>query len=182
MIRTLEPETVIRWIGAILVFAIIFLVIIVLIYVSHFSESAPPEDARAAWGQFGDFVGGTSNPVLALLTLTGVLITLILQIRQLQNSKQELFESRSLLAQSNKSQEQAAMELSKQALASRQSSDLAGVNLLLVQYRAEIGHLRSQGLAASDPLQSRIADLETRERELLRYIDAVYDRILQQKP
>jgi hypothetical protein len=36
-------------------------------------------DAKASWGQFGDFLGGTLNPILGLLTLLGVAYTVLLQ-------------------------------------------------------------------------------------------------------
>ena len=32
-------------------------------------------DAKAAWGQFGDFVGGTLNPLVSLLALVGLVFT-----------------------------------------------------------------------------------------------------------
>lgn len=36
-------------------------------------------DAKAAWGQLGDFVGGTLNPLVSLLTLVGFVFTILLQ-------------------------------------------------------------------------------------------------------
>jgi len=35
--------------------------------------------AKAAWGQLGDFVGGTLNPLVSVLTLVGLLFTVLLQ-------------------------------------------------------------------------------------------------------
>ena len=180
MSKDIEPDTIIRWIVAILVLAFLVLALVFLAYASQFSKALPAQDARAAWGQFGDFIGGTSNPILAFLTLTGLLLTLLLQVKQLQNSRQELLDSRQLVVQSNESQARAASELSRQALSSKQSSDLAGVNLLLEQYRAELSHLRLQVSFASDPRQARIKELSLREARLLSYVDAVYDRIVRE--
>lgn len=36
-------------------------------------------NAKAAWGQFGDFVGGTLNPLVSLLALVGLVFTILLQ-------------------------------------------------------------------------------------------------------
>lgn len=36
-------------------------------------------EAKAAWGQFGDFVGGALNPLVSLLTLVGFVFTILLQ-------------------------------------------------------------------------------------------------------
>ncbi|MFS2112719.1 hypothetical protein [Herbaspirillum frisingense] len=35
--------------------------------------------AQAAWGQFGDFIGGSLNPFLSALTLVGLVFTILLQ-------------------------------------------------------------------------------------------------------
>jgi hypothetical protein len=57
-------------------------------HISNRSLSGSPEQ----WGQFGDFFGGTLNPVYALLAFIGVLITIHLQSKQL-----ELAEKRALI-------------------------------------------------------------------------------------
>ena len=36
-------------------------------------------NAKAAWGQFGDFVGGALNPMVSLLALVGLVFTILLQ-------------------------------------------------------------------------------------------------------
>ena len=36
-------------------------------------------EAKAAWGQLGDFLGGTLNPLISALTLIGLLFTVLLQ-------------------------------------------------------------------------------------------------------
>lgn len=40
------------------------------------------------WGQFGDFLGGTTNPLLAFLTFLGVLWTISITYEQFNNQKQ----------------------------------------------------------------------------------------------
>jgi hypothetical protein len=56
--------------------------------INNRSLSVNPEQ----WGQFGDFFGGTLNPIYALLAFVGVLITIHLQAKQL-----ELAEKRALI-------------------------------------------------------------------------------------
>jgi hypothetical protein len=41
-------------------------------------------------GTFGDFIGGTLNPILSFLTFMGLLITIILQSKELEQTRQEL--------------------------------------------------------------------------------------------
>ena len=40
-------------------------------------------------GKFGDFFGGVLNPILTFLTFMGLLITIILQQKELQQSRRE---------------------------------------------------------------------------------------------
>ena len=178
MSKDINPNTIIRWITAIFILAVLILFGVFSIYAIHFYREPNPTDSRAAWGQFGDFIGGTSNPILALLTLTGLLLTTLLQVKQLQNSRKELDETRAMISQSNRAQEKAASELAKQALAGSQTSDLEAVKVLLEQYRIDLTSFESQNLVASDPRWSRVRQLKNREAALLNYIDLVYNRIL----
>ncbi|WP_051361315.1 hypothetical protein [Desulfuromonas sp. TF] len=42
------------------------------------------------WGQFGDYIGGVLNPFFALLGLIALLLTIVLQSRELEYTRQEL--------------------------------------------------------------------------------------------
>lgn len=48
--------------------------------------------SHEAWGQFGDFFGGTLNPILAMLSLFAILGALIIQSRELSHSTAALRE------------------------------------------------------------------------------------------
>jgi uncharacterized membrane protein len=50
------------------------------------------------WGQFGDFVGGVLNPILSFLALIALVLTVVLQSRQLEYARKELDNSREELA------------------------------------------------------------------------------------
>jgi len=47
-----------------------------------------PMENREWWGQFGDFLGGTTNPILAFLTFIGVLWTIGLNNEELKRSSE----------------------------------------------------------------------------------------------
>ena len=53
--------------------------------INNRSLSGNPEQ----WGQFGDFFGGTLNPIYALLAFAGVLITIHLQAKQLEEAEKK---------------------------------------------------------------------------------------------
>lgn len=46
------------------------------------------------WGTFGDFIGGTLNPILSFFALMALLITIILQNRELEATRDEIAQSR----------------------------------------------------------------------------------------
>lgn len=75
---------------AILGFAVICAVSVIVAYKSHFSGGYLVD--HAAWGQFGDFFGGTLNPILAMLSLFAILGALIIQSRELSHSTSALKE------------------------------------------------------------------------------------------
>jgi len=54
------------------------------------------------WGTFGDFVGGTLNPILAFLSFIALLFTILLQSKELKISNETLIETKSELEQSRK--------------------------------------------------------------------------------
>jgi hypothetical protein len=60
----------------------------------------PPTSAdNAAWGQLGDFLGGTLNPIFGFLGFTAVLTTLYIQKRELTQTLNELKQSREIASQ-----------------------------------------------------------------------------------
>lgn len=79
-------------------------------------------EKRDAWGQFGDFIGGTVNPLLSFMTLLALIFTVVLQTRQLEhsraalaNSKEELLATREEMARSTAAQTALAEAASTQA-------------------------------------------------------------------
>jgi hypothetical protein len=60
-------------------------------------------DAEASGGTFGDFIGGTLNPVLTFLTFMALLITIVLQQKELAETRNELAASARALEDQHKS-------------------------------------------------------------------------------
>lgn len=59
-----------------------------------FFGSQGVSSSQEQWGQFGDFLGGTVNPLMSFLALIAIVLTIILQSKQLELSKNELALSR----------------------------------------------------------------------------------------
>jgi hypothetical protein len=57
--------------------------------------SANPTD----WGPFGDFIGGVTNPILSFFALLALLLTLVVQSRQLDAARIQMIQSQADAAQ-----------------------------------------------------------------------------------
>lgn len=128
-----------------------------------FSFNSGLSAKQEVWGQFGDFIGGTLNPILSFLSLLALVFTVTLQLHQLdiartelKNSQSELLATREELRRSADAQyltAQALNEQAKHAVISAKlaalSSALAVTSEAMAQARADAafyGHGSSQSL------------------------------------
>lgn len=153
--------------------------IYLLFFWSHKFSSDP-----AAWGQFGDFIGGTANPILSFITLVLLAFTLGIQNRQLNISSRELELSRKELELTRQELQRSAhaQELSEKALKAQAesaflSAKLSGINFLLSHYKAEIAFNQFKPMMQGDPLVEYLEQLREKERLLLIKVDEIYNQI-----
>ena len=73
-------------------FAIIALIIVIGKYMLNFP--GPLSAEQDVWGQFGDYLGGTLNPILSFLSLLALLFTIILQSLELRLTREEMERAR----------------------------------------------------------------------------------------
>ena len=134
-----------------------------------------------AWGVFGDFIGGTANPILAFLTIVLLAITIILQAKQLETSsqelrlsRQELELSRTELRRSAEAHEHSEKALKAQAAAAEATAKLAAINALLDYYDAEINRHRDRNYPAADPRAMELSGLKRRRSILKQRLEHFY--------
>ena len=127
--------------------AVLLLLIVASAYFMKFGSFGPGD--QATWGQFGDYMGGTLNPLLAFLSLIALLFTVSLQTRQvqmtaeqLQNSKLELEATRKQLDASLQEQRVAGKAMRRQAEYSAAGARLAGLRASLEIVNDEIAEIR----------------------------------------
>ena len=72
----------------ILVAASVSILVVVAFYVSNFSLGLSPK--ADVWGQFGDYIGGTLNPILSFLALISLLVTLWVQSQSLDTARKQI--------------------------------------------------------------------------------------------
>lgn len=62
--------------------------------------------AKSDWGTFGDFMGGTLNPLFAFLSLIAIIYTITIQTQELEYSREELKATKEELEKSRIAQEE----------------------------------------------------------------------------
>ncbi|MEW8071926.1 MAG: hypothetical protein AB2725_03710 [Candidatus Thiodiazotropha endolucinida] len=84
----LTPKRVFKWLAWILGIATAIGVGAFLLYFSKFNDGLSVK--HEIWGVFGDFIGGLLNPVFSFLALVALLLTIVLQSKELEQSRKEL--------------------------------------------------------------------------------------------
>lgn len=106
-----------------------------------------PSGDQGHWGQFGDFVGGTLNSLLGLLTVLALVSTVVLQTRQLELSRDELRATRDELARSTAAQREAAEamkgQLEQARLTAQAQAAAAEQMLAAAQYTRHAGRIQA---------------------------------------
>lgn len=187
-LETLTPQKLARFLGLMIVIALMAAGIVVTVYYSHFARDLklPLSGSSADWGTFGDYIGGTLNPFLAFLSFLALVFTLLLQARQLELSREELHLSRDERLASIKAQEhlaqtardqlgeaqqttiaqmEAAEALQKAALAAANQSKAAERSAEAQKTAADAAKLQAEFTAMSARiagLQAAIANLTER--------------------
>jgi fumarate reductase subunit C len=172
-LRDMTSDDLFRWVGWVIAFAAIVLLSVFVTYITFFGGKSISDDPEA-WGQFGDFIGGTANPVLSFLTLIALALTIILQSRQLSISSRELELTRDELRRSAKAQELSEEALRAQADAAHRSAQLESINLLLGHTQTEMRELIRIGYAPDDIRHKRILELKEKESVLLAKLDEFF--------
>lgn len=72
-----------------LVFALLAFFFVLGVYIYYFNALSIIKDT-ATWGTFGDYFGGTLNPIISLLALIGLLYTIHQQAQEMKATREEL--------------------------------------------------------------------------------------------
>ncbi|MCP5131862.1 MAG: hypothetical protein H6985_20025 [Pseudomonadales bacterium] len=92
-----------RILVAIGVTAAVIYLIALAVYFFHFNGNV--SDGQSIWGAFGDFIGGTTNPIFSFLALVAILMSLAIQMDELHLTRDELKGSKEALEKQNSSLE-----------------------------------------------------------------------------
>jgi len=90
--KTMDSNQLTKWLAWIFVSAIVIIMLVFLFYFMSFNDGLSIKHDE--WGTFGDFIGGILNPILSFFALTALLLTIILQNRELEATRSEISQSR----------------------------------------------------------------------------------------
>lgn len=142
------------------VIGFVTIAIVMILYFWVFGLSGSFEKDQQLWAMFGDYVGGVTNPIIALLALLGLLITIQMQRRDFKETTDSLKEQVEL----------AKIERLENSLSALAPIILAQVERITEQevqllrpledegWVAGIGGLQDVGLPISVPVSALVRD------------------------
>lgn len=95
-----------------IILTLILIIAATSIYLYFSKFDGPLSDKQETWGQFGDFIGGTLNPLIAIAALIALIQTIRLQATELNNSTIQLEKSANALAAQNEATKKQSFESS----------------------------------------------------------------------
>jgi len=99
-LETFNSQRLAKWLAGIAAFCTACLVGVFVFYLLSFNDGLSNDHSK--WGTFGDFFGGTLNPLFSFFALIALLLTIILQSRQVEISRKELELTRDELSKTAK--------------------------------------------------------------------------------
>lgn len=170
-------------INKILWLAMTVVVTLIGLYIYKFGSFSLSDD-REVWGQFGDYIGGTANPLFGFLTFIALIITISIQNKQLQVSTKELELSRKELemtrlelARSATAQESSEKALRAQAEISSRTTKLNTISFLLEKYTNELKKYKDQHYPIDTPQFKEKMKLMSRCRYLEDKLEEVFNEL-----
>jgi uncharacterized membrane protein len=175
------PEKLTQWIKLILAAAIIVFLSVCIVFFVTFPGEIPT--SRENWGQFGDYFGGTLNPILSFFSLIILVLNLTLQSKQLEltrqelnNSKAELEATKEELKKSSAAQEQTAKSLSTQTEFAEISARLNALSSSLSILDQQIQDNTSTGLTLSEA--ATFKEWQLRKHKIRNEVLLITDRLM----
>jgi uncharacterized membrane protein len=92
-LKTASTERTLNWLPWLIAAAISVIAVAHLAYILAFASEGL-SNSQERWGQYGDFIGGVTNPLLSFFALIALLATLLMQRRQLDLAHEQLAVSR----------------------------------------------------------------------------------------
>lgn len=175
-LESMEADQLFRWLSWILAFATMVTFLIFVLYFWNFNSALSTD--QNIWGVFGDFVGGTLTPILSFLALVALLLTLVLQSKQLDISRIELKETREALQESAKSQHLMQIAQSKQARSMEITARMTAISKLLEQNEETLNDLNLHRSESASTIGAKTKPFEEKKKQLRADLDSLYSDLI----
>ncbi len=179
-LEQLTSDRLLHWLAWLMAFGGGLVVAVYLIYFLHFAGDV--SNKTEVWAQFGDFVGGTAGPILSFFALIALLLTIVLQnkqltlsSRELELSRAELAETRKELSRSAEAQEQSLRYQIRQAKAQEIEARISAIDRLLNQAESTIQGISSW--ASGSPEESRRKSADATKKEMIQELKRLYAKL-----
>ncbi len=176
-LETLNNRKVRRVLKILVSSAILFVVFVFGTYFLMFHDGISRK--QEVWGQFGDFVGGTLNPLLSFFSFIALVYTVFLQVRQLEIARDELKNSKAELEATRQELKKSADAQRLTAIALDQQSKYAVISAKLSALRSALEvtgeSLRQAQLAGVLAGPNTILQLTNRKDEITSEILTISD-------
>ncbi len=151
-------------------------ILLCLIYIFYFINFyGGLSNKQETWGQFGDFIGGTVNPFLSFLSLLAIVFTVVLQARQLENSREELENSKKELEYTRYEMQRSAEAQCEMAKVAQEQAKYARVSARLAALHGSLeiisAMLKGPHIASNDELNR----LKVKKEKLINDIIKITD-------
>ncbi|MEI6336190.1 MAG: putative phage abortive infection protein [Methylococcaceae bacterium] len=183
IVETITPTKLAEYFLWMIVIVFLFIAGIFGRYVTHFNGDLSTDQAK--WGTFGDYIGGTLNPILSFISLIALLTTIVLQSKEFELTRDELKRNASAQEETKKILDKQSETLARQQFESTFFSMLDQHNKLLESLNVTYANNRSEtklNYIMSSVFNSHTLDLSAAKMalELNNHICGHYFRVLYQ--
>lgn len=117
---------------------------LIAIFVYFYNFHGVFSTEKSDWGTFGDFMGGTLNPLFAFLSLIAIIYTIRIQTQELEYSREELKATKEELEKSRIAQEEQSQSFKMQNISIKQQTFENTFFKLLEHHNELIGELYAE--------------------------------------
>lgn len=168
-LKTMEHEQLFTWLLLIFSVATLIAILVFAFYFMNFNSELSTD--QNIWGVFGDFIGGTLNPIFSFLSLTALLLTIILQSKELKETTKALQESA-------RAQQEMQIAQTKQAKAMEISARMTAITKLLEQNEETLNEQNLHKTASATTIDVEIKSFNKKKMQLRKDLDDLYSELI----
>lgn len=166
----ITSDLLLKVLGLIFISAIIALIAAFTAYFINFDREMSSD--QFVWGAFGDYVGGTLGPILSFLALMALILTIVLQNKQIEISQNSLRDAKEQLKRSEEFQEASLLALQEQINNAKITAKLTAINHMIANINEELLTIPTYRGPGSEN-ESRFITLTQKKESLIQQLESI---------